>query len=197
MTSFLVSFYSLFKFWDDHISVLDKTSQQFLAMQWIVTLVRFIYGLVFFAQSLFVHVLDGHFSDFILSWALDGYTLNLGFISSYALDWCTFSFLAQVSSRLMLWTDVPCFIFPLEESLWTIYPCVQGFHSPMLIILFCGSIWMNIQRIPIIYLKTQYIYIYIYIFENPNLCKHSSTSMAHARELVPYWIKNTNQLVHE
>ena len=28
--------------------------------------------------------------------------------------------------------------------------------------------------------------IYIYIFENPNLCKHSSTGMAHARELVPY-----------
>ena len=26
----------------------------------------------------------------------------------------------------------------------------------------------------------------IYIFENPNLCKHSSTGMAHARELVPY-----------
>ena len=25
-----------------------------------------------------------------------------------------------------------------------------------------------------------------YIFENPNLCKHSSTGMAHARELVPY-----------
>ena len=33
--------------------------------------------------------------------------------------------------------------------------------------------------------NTSYIYIYIYISENPNLCKHSSTGMVHAQELVP------------
>ena len=30
-----------------------------------------------------------------------------------------------------------------------------------------------------------------YISENLNLCKHSSTGMAHAQELVPLGIKNT------
>ena len=106
MTSFLIRFYSSFKFRDDDFVVLDKTSQQFLIQ---------CNGLLrWFLQSLFVRVLDGHFSDFISSWALDGYTLNSGFISSYALDGCTFaSFLTQVSSRLKFWTDVPCFIFNL------------------------------------------------------------------------------------
>ena len=37
----------------------------------------------------------------------------------------------------------------------------------------------------IMYILENTSYIYIYISENPNLCKHSSTGMAHAQELVP------------
>ena len=50
-----------------------------------------------------------------------------------------------------------------------------------------GSFWMNVQKMKDSH-TTMYILentSYIYIFENPNLCKHSSTGMAHAQELVP------------
>ena len=54
---------------------------------------------------------------------------------------------------------------------------------------------MNVQKMKdshtIMYILENTLYIYIYISENPNLCKHSSTGMAHAQELVPLGNKNT------
>ena len=105
----------------------------------------------------------------------------------------------QVSSRFKLQMDVPLvysllFYFSFKESLWTIHPCVQGFYSSMLV---CLS-WITLNECTkmkdfhtIMYILENTSYIYIYI--NPNLCKHSSTGMAHARE----GIKNTHKCVHE
>ena len=52
---------------------------------------------------------------------------------------------------------------------------------------------MNVQKMKdshtIMYILENTSYIYIY--ENPNLCKHLSTGMAHAQELVPLGNKST------
>ena len=110
--------------------------------------------------------------------------LYLAWVSFRPMFWTDETlYLAWVSSRPMFWTDepqfnfqvrfhlVPCsgrmylFIFPLEKDLWTIYPCVQGFYSSMLTFF----LWINLNehiRIPIIYLKTIYIYLKIQTYVN-------------------------------
>ena len=60
---------------------------------------------------------------------------------------------------------------------------------------------MNVQKMKdshtIMYILENTSYIYIYISENPNLCKHSSTGMAHAQELVPLGNKkHTNSSIN-
>ena len=129
-----------------------------------------------------VHDLDGHIFDFISSWALNGYTFISGFISSYALDRCIFQF-------------------------WLRFHLVFNFGRTYLVSF--ESIWTYIlsSRISFVHAYFSFLWIGLNVYtnikdsngilENPNLCKHSPTGMAHARELVPYWIKNTNQLVHE
>ena len=75
--SFWLNFYPLFEFGDDHVCALSKMVPNNLSsMHWIVVLVRFVYGFVFYTtfirprfgrwvcdlhNLLFVHVLDDEF----------------------------------------------------------------------------------------------------------------------------------------
>ena len=85
--------------------------------------------------------------------------------------------------------------FFLEKSLWTyiLASRISFVHA------YFSFLWVSLNEYTKIKDSNNILEntSYIYIFENPNLCKHSSTDMAHAHKLMPYWIKNTNQLVHE
>ena len=109
-----------------------------------------------FTQSLFIHGLDEYSLDYISSYALDGFTLGFLFI--------------YLSFQGKLMNDT------------SLRPRILFIHACLPLVDHSGWMYKN-EGFSYNYVYTwKYI---IYISENPNLCKHSSTGMAHAQELVP------------
>ena len=140
--SFWLSFYSLFKFGDDHVYALSKiVPSNFSSMHWIVVLVRFVHGFVLY--TIFIRPWFGRL--FLrLHPVLSFRRMYLGFIIRL------FFLLRKVYGRYIL------------ASKDFICPCLFASR---------GSFWMNVQkwRIPIqlcIYLKIHHIYLKIQTYAN-------------------------------
>ena len=141
-----LSFYSLFKFGDDHVCALSKiVPSNCSSMYWIVVLVRFVYGLVLY-------------TIFVRPW----------------FERLFLRFHLVLSFRRMYFRFILHFIFPFKESLWTIHPCIQGFYSSMLVCLSWITLdectkMMDSHTIMYILENTSYIYISLKIQTYSNI----------------------------